>query len=293
MLVVPAVPQIERSGSLWHSVYDTMRRRGPRDVDYLETSVRLLKELRKIDWRERSAAICRSIEDAMPEGPGLKILVLSRVHPNVAYLNLNLLAAACLQPAEFILCSMGQAAIQRVNEYRNHLATIGAHKVNFVSAEIGTPSCELIEQFAHSCRQRRSAGLVVYDDVAVASAMASLTVALSGASLQATAWPRQFPKGERREIPFAVPLAANDGAGPYWRSAKALEQGGLGALLFDPTVIEIPPLPPFEGRGHALEFLVSTVLPGAALSPETMLDLIDPASQREAQGLDTLMLLAS
>lgn len=292
-LVVPAVPQIERSGSLWHSVYDAMRQRGPRDVDYMETSVKLLKELRKVDWRERSAAICRAIDDAMPDGSGLKILVLSRLHPNVAYLNLTLLASACLQPAEFIVCSMGQAAIQRANEYRTHFATIGAHGVHFVSAEIGTPSCELIEQFALSCRRRRSPGLIVYDDVAVASAMGSLAAALRRETTGATAWPRQFPQAGPRELAFAEPLAANDGAGPYWRSAKAMEQGGLGALLFDSTGIEIPPLPPFEGRGYALEYLVASALPTAALSHEAMLDLIDPASQREAQGLDMLMLLAS
>ena len=292
-LVVPAVPQIERSGSLWHSVYDAMRQRGPRDVGYLETSVKLLKELRKADWRERSAAIRRTIDDAMPDGSGLKMLVLSRLHPNVAYLNLISLASACLQPAEIIVCSMGQAAIQRANEYRTHFATIGAHSVHFVSAEIGTPSCELIEQFVVSCRRRRAPGLIVYDDVAVASAMGSLVAALRRETPGATAWPRQFPQAGPREPAFAVPLAANDGAGPYWRSARAMEQGGLGALLFDSSGIESPPLPPFEGRGHALEFLVASALPTPALSHEAMLDLIDPASQREAQGLDMLMLLAS
>jgi hypothetical protein len=125
-----------------------------RDVAYLDTSVRLLRELRKVDWRERSKAICRSIDEAMPDAPGLKILLLSRLHPNVAYVNLHLLAAARPQPASFIVCSMGQQAIQRANEYRSEFRAIGAHDVGFVNAEIGTPSCELIEQFALSCQRR-------------------------------------------------------------------------------------------------------------------------------------------
>jgi hypothetical protein len=292
-LVVPVVPQAERSGSVWQSVYDAMRQRGPRDVTYLETSVRLLKEMRKVNWRDGNAAICRSIDNAMPESPGLKVLVLSRLHPNAAYLNLQMLAAARLQPAAFIVCSMGQAAIQRANEYRTGLATLGAHDVGFVSAEIGTPSCELIEQFARSCQRRGCAGLVIYDDVAVASAMGSLGEALRQETMPAMAWPRQFPQVRATEPVFAVPLAENDGAGPFWRSARAMEHGGLGAVLFDPADLDIPPIPPFEGRGFGLEYLVQSALPGAILSGDTMLDLVDSSGQREAQGLDLLMLLAS
>jgi len=292
-LVLPIVPRLERSGSMWHAVYDQMRHRGPRDVAYLETSVKLLRELRKLDWRERCAAICAAIEEAMPAGTALKVLILSRFHPNAAYLNLNLLAAARLQPSDFIVCSMGQQAIQRANEYHTNFATLGAHTARFVSAEIGTPSCELIEQFALSCQRRRSPGLIVYDDVAVASAMASLTDALRQDSLQANAWPRQFPHAGRAEPVFAEPLAADDGSGPYWRSAKAMERGGLGAVLFDPTGIDIPSIPPFEGRGYGLEYLFTSTLPDADFSGDAMIDLLEPAGQREAQVLDMLMLLAS
>ena len=291
-LVVPVLPQTERSGSVWHSVYDTMRHRGPRDVAYLEASVRLLKEVRKADWRERSGAICQSIEEAMSGVAGLKILVLSRHHPNVAYLNLNLLAAASLQPAEFIVCSMGQQAIQRANEYRTDFASIGAHEARFVNAEIGTPSSEIIEQFALSCRRRRCPCLIVHDDVAVASAMGSLTSALGDKSVRPTAWPRQFPRTPAQTL-FAVPLASEDGPGPYWRSAHGLQQTALGALLFDPTGIDIPPIPPFEGRGFGLEYLRGAVLPDAVLSGESMIDMVEPPGQREAHGLDMLMLLAS
>lgn len=292
-LLVPVAPQIERSGSVWHSVYDTMRQRGPRDVAYFETSVRLLKELRKADWRERSAAICRSIEETMSEVAGLKILVLSRLHPNIAYLNLNLLAAACIHPTEFIVCSMGQLAIQRANEYRTGFASIGAHEARFVSAEIGTPSCEIIEQFALSCRRRRCPCLIVHDDVSVASAMGSLTSALRARPLRPTAWPRQFPDARPAQPLFAVPLAADDGPGPYWRSANTLEQAALGAVLFDPTDLDIPPIPPFEGRGYGLEYLLGTALPETVLSSDSMIDIVDPSGQREAQSLDMLMLLAS
>ena len=292
-LVVPAVPQSERSGNLWHAVYDAMRHRGPRDAAYLETSVRLLKDLRKADWRERTAAIRRSIDDAMGQGPGLKVLVLSRHHPNVAYLNLHLLAAARIEPCELIVCSMGQAAIQRANEYRGSLATLGAHDVGFVSAEVGTPSSELIEQFVLSCQQRHCPGLVVYDDVAVAGAMKTLTTALRQDAAQAMAWPRQFPHAGPTEIAFAEPLAASDGPGPYWRTARSMEQGGVGAVLFPPSRLDIPPVPPFEGRGYGLEYLLKSALADASLSQEPMLDLVDPAGQREAQGLDMLMLIAS
>jgi hypothetical protein len=292
-LIVPVVPEIERSGSMWQSVYDTMRHRGTRDVAYLDTSVRLLTELRKADWHERSAAICRNIDKELPESTSLKVLVLSRLHPNIAYLNLNLLAAARHQPADFLVCSMGQQAIQRANEYRTHFAAIGNHAARFVNAEIGTPSCELIEQFVLSCQRRGSPGLIVYDDVAVASAMASLSQALRQETTYAVAWPRQFPQTGPVKPPFAEPLAANDGPGPYWRSAMAMEQGAIGALLFDPTRISVPPIPPFEGRGYGLEYLFKSALAEASLSGETMIDLLDPAGQREAQGIDMLMLLAS
>ena len=292
-LVVPVAPRIERSGSVWHSVYDTMRQRGPRDVAYLEAFVRLLKEVRKADWRERSAAICRSIEQKLSQVAGLKILVLSRHHPNVAYLNLNLLAAASVQPTEFVVCSMGQQATQRASEYSAAYAAIGVHSTRFVSAEIGTPSSEIIEQFALSCRRRRSPCLIVHDDVAVASAMGSLTSALGGKTLRPTAWPRLFPQAGPAQPLFVVPLAREDGPGPYWRSAHSLEQTALGAVLFDPTDMDIPPIPPFEGRGFGLEYLLGTALPEAVLSSETMIDMVEPSGQREAQGLDMLMLLAS
>ena len=291
-IVVPVVPHIERSGSMWHAVYDAMRHRGQRDLAYLETSVGMLKDLRKLDWRERNAAICRSIDETMSQSSALKVLVLSRLHPNVAYLNLNLLAAARSRPAEFIVCSMGQAAIQRANEYRAQLSTIGDHTVGFVSAEAGTPSSELIEQFALSCRRRGSPGLIVYDDVAVSGAMSSLAEALGGETVPTTAWPRQFPLGGEASLPFAEPLAENDGPGPYWRSARAMEHG-LGALLFNPGDIEVPSIPPFEGRGYGLEFLLKSALPDARVSKEAMLDLVEPASQREPQKLDLLMLLAT
>jgi hypothetical protein len=292
-LVVPVVPQVERSGSMWHSVYDAMRQRALRDVAYLDTSVRLLRELRKVDWRERSKAICRSIDETMPDAPGLKILLLSRLHPNVAYVNLHLLAAARPQPASFIVCSMGQQAIQRANEYRSEFRAIGAHDVGFVNAEIGTPSCELIEQFALSCQRRGSPGLIVYDDVAVAGAMGSLAQALRHEKTPVMAWPRRFPHATPSEPAFVEPLAANDGAGPYWRSARAMTLGGIGAVLFDPGNLELPAIPPFEGRGFGLEYLLRSVLADARLSDEAMLDLVDPAGTREAQGLDMLMLLAS
>lgn len=296
-LVVPAVPQIERNSIMWQSVYDAMRHRGQRDVAYLETSVGLLRELRKVDWRERNAGICRAIDEAMGDGERLKILVLSRVHPNVAYLNLNMLAAARGQPAEFIVCSMGQTAIQRANEYRTNFSKIGDHDVRFVSAEAATPSCELIEQFMRSCQNRGAPGLIIYDDVAVAGAMGSLGEALAGnkaGDTKATiAWPRRFPHAGPDAVPFAEPLAADDRAGPYWRSARAMEHGGLGALLFESAGLDIPSIPPFEGRGYGLEYLLTSALPGAELAGDTMLDLVDPAGQREAQGLDMLMLLAS
>lgn len=296
-LVVPAVPQIERSSIMWQSVYDAMRHRGQRDVAYLETSVGLLRELRKVDWRERNAGICRAIDEAMGDGERLKVLVLSRVHPNVAYLNLNMLAAARNQPAEFIVCSMGQTAVQRANEYRTNFSTIGAHDVRFVSAEAATPSCELIEQFMRSCQSRGAPGLIVYDDVAVAGAMGSLAEALAGRTggdTNATiAWPRRFPHAGPDAVPFAEPLAADDRAGPYWRSARSMEHGGLGALLFESAGLDIPSIPPFEGRGYGLEYLLTSALAGAELAGDTMLDLVDPAGQREAQGLDMLMLLAS
>jgi hypothetical protein len=292
-LVIPATPQVERSGSVWHSVYDTMLQRGPRDVAYLEASVKLLREVRKADWRERSAAICRSIEEAMSEAAGLKILVLARHHPNIAYLNLNLLAAASIQPTEFVVCSMGQQAIQRANEYSTAYASIGVHSARFVNAEIGTPSCEIIEQFALSCHRRRCACLIVHDDVAVASAMGSLAAALGDRTLRPTAWPRLFPRTGPAQLLFAMPLATEDGTGPYWRSAHILEQTALGALLFDPSDMDIPPIPPFEGRGFGLEYLLGAALPEAVLSSETMIDMIEPSGQREAQGLDMLMLLAS
>ena len=291
-LVIPVAPHIERSGSLWHSVYDTMRQRGPRDVAYLETSVRLLKEVRKADWRERSAAICRSIDEAMSEVAGLKVLVLSRHHPNVAYLNLNLLAGASSQPAEFVVCSMGQQAIQRASEYSAAHAAIGVHAARFVSAEIGTPSSEIIEQFALSCRRRRCPCLIVHDDVAVTGAMGSLASALGDTTLRPTAWPRLFPRSGPAQPVFAVPLGMEDGPGPYWRSAHGLEQTALGALLFDPTDMDIPPIPPFEGRGFGLEYLRGTALTEALLSSDTMIDMVEPSGQREAQGLDMLMLLA-
>ena len=291
-LVVPAVPRVERSSIMWQSVYDAMRHRGQRDVAYLETSVGLLRELRKVDWRERNAGICQAIDEAMGDGLRLKVLVLSRLHPNVAYLNLNMLAAARAEPSEFIVCSMGQTAIQRANEYRTNFASIGAHDVRFVSAEAATPSCELIEQFMRSCQSRGAPGLIVYDDVAVAGAMGSLGEAL-GRRLATIAWPRRFPHAGPDNIPFAEPLAADDRAGPYWHSAKAMEHGGLGALLFESAGLDIPSIPPFEGRGHGLEYLLASALPGAELAGETMLDLVDPAGQREAQGLDMLMLLAS
>ena len=296
-LVVPAVPQVERSSIMWQSVYDAMRHRGQRDVAYLETSVGLLRDLRKVDWRERNAGICRAIDEAMGDGGRLKVLVLSRVHPNVAYLNLNMLAAARGEPAEFIVCSMGQTAIQRANEYRTNFANIGAHDVRFVSAEAATPSSELIEQFMRSCQSRGAPGLVVYDDVAVAGAMGSLVEALGGktggASSATIAWPRRFPPAGSEAVPFAEPLAANDGPGPYWRSARTMEHGGLGALLFESANLDIPSIPPFEGRGYGLEYLLTSALPGAELAGDTMLDLVDPAGQREAQALDMLMLLAS
>jgi hypothetical protein len=305
-LVVPAVPQVERSSIMWQSVYDAMRHRGQRDVAYLETSVGLLQELRKVDWRERNAAICQAIDEAMTDmGVGdagrLKVLVLSRLHPNVAYLNLHMLAAARGQPAEFIVCSMGQTAIQRANEYRTNFESVGAHDVRFVSAEAATPSCELIEQFMRSCQSRDAPGLVVYDDVAVAGAMGSLGEALgskseskTGGETNATiAWPRRFPHAGPEAVPFAEPLAADDRAGPYWRSARAMEHGGLGALLFESAGLDVPSIPPFEGRGYGLEYLLASALPGAELAGDSMLDLVDPAGQREAQGLDMLMLLAS
>jgi hypothetical protein len=295
-LVVPAVPRIERSSIMWQSVYDAMRHRGQRDVAYLETSVGLLQELRKVDWRERNASICQAIDEAMRDARRLKVLVLSRLHPNVAYLNLHMLAAARGEPAEFIVCSMGQTAIQRANEYRTNFAQIGAHDVRFVSAEAATPSCELIEQFMRSCQSRGAPGLVVYDDVAVAGAMGSLGEALNdktGHNKATIAWPRQFPHAGPDAIPFAEPLAADDRAGPYWRSAKSMEHGGLGALLFESAGLDIPSIPPFEGRGYGLEYLLASALPGAELAGDTMLDLVDPAGQREAQGLDMLMLLAS
>ncbi len=294
-LVVPVAPQIERSGSVWHSVYDAMRQRGPRDVAYLETSVRLLTELRKADWRERSAAICRSIEEALSEVVGLKMLVLSRHHPNVAYLNLNLLAAAAAassQPAEFVVCSMGQQAIQRAKEYCAAHASIGVHAARFVSAEIGTPSSEIIEQFALSCRRRHCPCLIVHDDVAVASAMGSLTSALGEQPLRPTAWPRLFPGAGPAQPLFAVPLASEDGAGPYWQSAHGLERTALGAMLFDPTDLDIPSIPPFEERGFGLEYLLETALPDAIRSSEMMIDMVEPSRLRDAQGLDMLMLLA-
>jgi hypothetical protein len=291
--VMPVVPQIERSGSMWHSVYDAMRHRALRDMAYLEASVRLLKDLRQADWRERSAAVCGALDDAVPEGAGLKILVLARLHPNVAYLNLHLLAAACRQPADFVVCSMGQAAVQRANEYRHQVATIGAHTVGFVNAEIGTPSCELIEQFARSCQRRGCPGLLVYDDVAVAGAMGSLAAALGRDTVRPTAWPRRFPHAGPTRPAFTEPLDPGDGAGPYWRSAQAMVHGGLGAVLFDGGHIEIPAIPPFEGRGAGLEYLLKSALPEAELAGEAMLDLLDPAGQREAQRLDMLMLLAS
>jgi hypothetical protein len=292
-LLIPVVPHMERSGSMWHAVYDAMRHRGQRDLAYLETSVGMLKDLRKLDWRERNAAICRSIDETMTQSSALKVLVLSRLHPTVAYLNLNLLASSLPRPSEFIVCSMGQAAIQRANEYRAQLATIGDHAVGFVSAEAGTPSSELIEQFARSCRRRGWPGLIVYDDVAVSGAMASLAEAFRSENVPTIAWPRHFPISGRASIPFAEPLAENDGPGPYWRSAQAMEHGGLGALLFDPRDIEIPSIPPFEGRGYGLEFLLKSALPDARVSNEPMLDLVEPASQREAQKLDLLMLLAT
>jgi hypothetical protein len=300
-LVVPAVPRVERSSIMWQSVYDAMRHRGQRDVAYLEMSVGLLRELRKVDWRERNANICQAIDEAMGDGMRLKVLVLSRLHPNVAYLNLHMLAAAQREPSEFIVCSMGQTAIQRANEYRTNFASVGAHEVRFVSAEAATPSCELIEQFMRSCQRRGAPGLVVYDDVAVAGAMDSLGEALArrtggskGGDTKATiAWPRRFPHAGPDNIPFAEPLAADDRAGPYWHSAKAMEHGGLGALLFDASHLDIPSIPPFEGRGYGLEYLLASALAGAELAGDTMLDLIDPAGQREAQGLDMLMLLAS
>jgi hypothetical protein len=292
-LVIPATPQVERSGNIWHSVYDTMLQRGPRDVAYLEASVKLLREVRKADWRERSAAICRSIEEAMSEVASLKVLVLSRHHPNIAYLNLNLLAAASIQPTEFVVCSMGQQAIHRANEYSTTYATIGVHSAHFVSAEIGTPSSEIIEQFALSCRRRRCPCLIVHDDVAVASAMGSLASALGGKTIGPTPWPRLFPRTGPAQPPHAEPLARDDGAGPYWRSARDLEQTALGAILFDPTDMDILPIPPFEGRGFGLEYLLGKLVPGAVLSSETMIDMVEPSGQREAQGLDMLMLLAS
>ena len=300
-LVVPAVPQIERNSIMWQSVYDAMRHRGLRDVAYLETSVGLLRELRKADWRERNAAICQAIDEAMGNmgdgramrtGRRLKVLVLSRTHPDVAYLNLNMLAAARDEPAEFIVCSMGQTAIQRANEYRTNFARIGAHDVRFVSAEAATPSCELIEQFMRSCQSRGAPGLVVYDDVAVAGAMGSLGEALGRDTVATIAWPRRFPHAGPDAPAFAEPLAADDRAGPYWRSARAMEHGGLGALLFQSAGLDIPSIPPFEGRGYGLEYLLSSALPGAELAGDTMLDLVDPAGQRGAQGLDMLMLLA-
>jgi hypothetical protein len=107
------------------------------------------------------------------------------------------------------------------------------------------------------------------------------------------AWPRQFPHATPSEPAFVEPLAANDSAGPYWRSARAMALGGIGAVLFDPGNLELPAIPPFEGRGFGLEYLLRSVLTDARLSDETMLDLVDPAGTREAQGLDMLMLLAS
>jgi hypothetical protein len=107
------------------------------------------------------------------------------------------------------------------------------------------------------------------------------------------AWPRRFPHATPSEPAFVEPLAANDGAGPYWRSARAMTLGGIGAVLFDPGNLELPAIPPFEGRGFGLEYLLRSVLADARLSDEAMLDLVDPAGTREAQGLDMLMLLAS
>ena len=123
--------------------------------------------------------------------------------------------------------------------------------------------------------------------------MGSLTAALRHEISPAMAWPRQFPRATKSGPAFVEPLGANGGAGPYWRSARAMALGGIGAVLFDPASLELPVIPPFEGRGFALEYLLKSALADASLADETMLDLVDPAATREAQGLDMLMLLAS
>jgi len=125
-------------------------------------------------------------------------------------------------------------------------------------------------------------------------ALGNKTGGKTGGDINATiAWPRRLPHTGPEAVPFAEPLAADDRAGPYWRSARAMEHGGLGALLFESAGLDIPSIPPFEGRGYGLEYLLTSALPGLELAGDTMLDLVDPAGQREAQRLDMLMLLAS
>ena len=86
-----------------------------------------------------------------------------------------------------------------------------------------------------------------------------------------------------------LPAQDRDGGAQAFDDAFA-ERRGTFDRLHD---LELPVIPPFEGRGFALEYLLKSALADASLADETMLDLVDPAATREAQGLDMLMLLAS
>lgn len=293
--ITPLVPQLEWAGSLWHTFYQRLGDRPPRSVPFLQCGLRLLKEVRKADWRERARPARQAIDDQMPGRSALKVLLLSRNEPNVAYLNLHLLAAALDAAADFTLCSIGPKAIHRASEYGPNLSSVHHHRLAFVSAEAGTPSSELIECFAASAARRGCPALIVNDDVSVAGAIRTIAESAArtkdGGLLAARIWPRQIRPSAPPELPFLHPLASRGGLGPYWRLAADLLDRGVGAVLFDPARSGVPDIPPFEGRGHGLEYLSRTVLKEAMTAAETLIDLLDSASQGEATTLDLLMLI--
>ena len=291
---VPVIAREEHKASFWHSLYEEMRYRGPRNIEYLDTSVKVLKEIRKADWRERARGVCESIEQQMTVRPVLKVLLLSRHQPHSAHVNLIQLAAVFNQSADFIVCWIGQPAAHRASEFSPHFAERHGHTVACITADTGTPSSELIEQFLASCERRQVPALIVYDDVAVAGAAQSVGEAVSSmaaAQSRAVVWRRQFAGSAGTELPFVRVPTSPDDLGPYWTMTRQMTHGALGALLVRPRGA-LTDIPPFEGRGFALEYLGTATLGEAAVAGPPMLDLVEPAGQSEALTLDALMLIS-
>lgn len=291
---VPVTTREEHRASFWHSLYEEMRYRGPRTVDYLDASVKILREIRKADWRERAQAVRQSIEQRMTARPVLKVLLLSRHQPHSAYVNLTQLAAALDRSADFIVCSIGQAAASRADEVCPDFAERHGHTIALIPAETGMPSSELIEQFLASCERRQVPALIVYDDVAVAGATYSVRDAIAAMAAErsdAILWRREAPGSAASGLPFVRTPTSPDDLGPYWTMTRQLTHGALGAALIQPGRV-LSDIPPFEGRGLALEYLARTAFGEAAVASTPMLDLVEHGGQSGTLALDTLMLMS-